>query len=63
MTAMEDKPVCFAIRVGVVKGDQSTAMFRGWKPSGEEMGSILDGQEPNPSVPSAAHSSTYLDVN
>lgn len=38
---MEDKPVRFAIRVGVVKGDHSTAMFRGWKPSGEENRSIL----------------------
>lgn len=29
MPAMEDKPVRFAIRGGVVKGDHSAATFRG----------------------------------
>lgn len=29
MTAMQDKPACFAIRGGVVKGDQARAVFRG----------------------------------
>lgn len=31
MTEMADKPMCFAMGVGVVKGDQSTAVFRGSK--------------------------------
>ena len=30
---MADKPVCFAMRVGVVKGDRSRNMFRGSKAS------------------------------
>lgn len=59
MTAMQDKPVCFAIRGGVVKGDRARAVFRGWKPSGEENRSIFCGQEPNLFLPSA----TYLYVN
>lgn len=31
MIEMADKPMCFAMAVGVVKGDQSTAVFRGSK--------------------------------
>lgn len=57
MMEMADKPMCFAIGVGVVKGDQSTAVFRG---SNDPLGRRTDRSSLAGShyLPSARYSST-----
>lgn len=58
-TAMEDKPVCFAIRAGVVKGDHSTAMLRGSK---NPLGRRMDQSSVAKSQPASAFGYTLIHV-
>lgn len=57
MTDTAHKPMCFATRVGVVKGDHSTALFSGSNtPLGRRSDrSALDGSQPRPCLQPDIH--------